>query len=65
MKASLGKAVLVVLPGSLLGGFTAAVLGMRLPRSDSLALPFGGVGALDVFQNGSRVATWNVDALRE
>lgn len=65
MKASLGKSLVVVLPGSLLSGFTAAMLGMRLTRSVCLSLPMGGVGALDVFQNGSRVATWNLDALRE
>lgn len=60
-----GKAVVAVLPGALLSGFTAAMLGMRLSRSLSLNLPFGGVGALDVFQNGVRVSCWNVDALRE
>jgi hypothetical protein len=48
----------------LLSGFAAAMLGMRLARSVTLGLPAGGVGALDVFQNGSRVATWNLDALR-
>ncbi|MFY9342998.1 MAG: histidine phosphatase family protein [Planctomycetota bacterium] len=60
-----GKTVVAVLPGSLLSGFAAAMLGMRLARSVCLGLPAGGVGALDVFQNGSRVATWNLDALRE
>ncbi len=65
MKPSLGKSLVVVLPGTLLGGFAAAMLGMRLSRSVTLSLPMGGIGALDVFQNGSRVATWNVDALRE
>jgi broad specificity phosphatase PhoE len=65
MKSSLGKSLAVVLPGTLLGGFTAAMLGMRLSRSVSLSLPMGGIGALDVFQNGSRVATWNLDALRQ
>ena len=58
-----GKHVLAVLPGSLLSGFTAAMLGMRLSRCLSLNLPFGGVGALDVFQNGVRVASWNADAV--
>jgi len=65
MPKLLGKAVVVVLPGSLLSGFAAAMLGMRLARSVTLSLPFGGMGALDVFQNGSRVATWNLDALRD
>jgi broad specificity phosphatase PhoE len=65
MKPSLGKSLVVVLPGTLLGGFAAAMLGMRLSRSVTLSLPMGGIGALDVFQNGSRVSTWNVDALRE
>ncbi len=65
MKASLGKSIALVMPGTLLSGFAAAMLGMRLTRSVTLSLPYGGVGALDVFQNGSRVATWNVDALRE
>jgi hypothetical protein len=37
---------------------------MRLSRCLSLNLPFGGVGVLDVFQNGVRIAGWNVDALR-
>ena len=65
MPTVLGKSLVVVLPGTLLSGFAAAMLGMRLTRSVTLSLPMGGMGALDVFQNGSRVATWNVDALRE
>ena len=65
MKAALGKTLVVVLPGTLLGGFAAAMLGMRLSRSVTLGLPMGGIGALDVFQNGTRVACWNPDALRE
>ncbi|MBL8733653.1 MAG: histidine phosphatase family protein [Planctomycetes bacterium] len=60
-----GKSFVVVLPGSLLSGFTAAMLGMRLSRCMSLNLPHGGLGALDVFDNGVRMATWNVDALHE
>ncbi|HEB54141.1 MAG TPA: histidine phosphatase family protein [bacterium] len=59
-----GKSLAVVCPGTLLTGFVAAMLGMRLSRSLSLNLPFGGVGVLDVFQNGVRVACWNPDALR-
>jgi broad specificity phosphatase PhoE len=65
MKPALGKSLVVVLPGTLLSGFAAAMLGMRLSRSVTMSLPYGGLGALDVFQNGSRVSTWNVDALRE
>jgi broad specificity phosphatase PhoE len=60
-----GKALVLVLPGALLGGFAAAMLGMRLARGVSLGLPPGGLGALDVFQNGVRIAAWNVDALRD
>ena len=58
-----GKEVLVVGPGSLLTGFAAAMLGMRLSRCLSLNLPYAGIGALDAFQNGGRIATWNGDAL--
>lgn len=65
MPVSLGKALAVVLPGSLLSGFAAAMLGMRLARCVSLNLPHGGLGVLDVFQNGSRVACWNPDAVGE
>jgi broad specificity phosphatase PhoE len=64
MSQTAGKTVVVVLSGSLLTGFAAALLGMRLSRCLSLNLPFGGVGVLDVFQNGVRIAGWNVDALR-
>ena len=60
-----GKALVVVLPGSLLSGFAAAMLGMRLSRCLSLNVPHGGFGVLDVFQNGVRIGTWNPDALRE
>ena len=49
---------------ALLTGFTAAMLGMRLSRCVSLNLPHGGLGVLDVFQNGVRIASWNPDALR-
>jgi len=58
-----GKEVVVVGPGSLLTGFAAAMLGMRLSRCLSLNLPYAGIGALDAFQNGVRIATWNADAL--
>lgn len=58
-----GKELAVVLPGSLLSGFAAAMLGMRLSRCLSLYLPHGGTGVLDVFQNGVRIASWNPDAV--
>ncbi|MGC6486770.1 MAG: histidine phosphatase family protein [Planctomycetota bacterium] len=58
-----GKEVVVVGPGSLLTGFAAAMLGMRLSRCLSLNLPYAGIGALDAFQNGVRISTWNADAL--
>lgn len=61
--AVLGKNVAVVLPGSLLTGFAAAMLGMRLSRCVSLQVPHGGLGLLDVFQNGVRIAAWNPGAL--
>jgi len=60
-----GKSLAVVLPGSLLSGFAAAMLGMRLSRCLSLNLPYGGLGVLDVFQNGVRIGCWHPDALRE
>lgn len=60
-----GQEVVVVGPGSLLTGFAAAMLGMRLSRCLSLNLPYGGVAALDAFQNGVRIATWNADALAD
>lgn len=58
-----GKTIAVVAAGSILSGFTAAMLGMRLSRCISLHLPHGGCGVLDVFGNGVRVSAWNVDAL--
>lgn len=60
---SLAKSLVVVLPGSVLTGFAAAMLGMRLSRCVSLNLPHGGLGVLDAFQNGVRIATWNPGAL--
>jgi broad specificity phosphatase PhoE len=65
MPKVLGKQIVVVLPGSVLSGFAAAMLGMRLSRCLSLNLPHGGIGVLDVFQNGCRIGAWNVDALRD
>ncbi|MFK7742775.1 MAG: histidine phosphatase family protein [Planctomycetota bacterium] len=58
-----GKQLVVVLPGALLSGFAAAMLGMRLSRSLSLNTPFGSMSMFDVFENGVRVSGWNVDAL--
>lgn len=55
------KNVVVVGSGTILTGFTAAMLGMRLSRCLSLNLPYGGVGILDAFQNGVRIASWNAD----
>ncbi|HZN37571.1 MAG TPA: histidine phosphatase family protein [Planctomycetota bacterium] len=63
MPKVLGKSLVVVVPGVLLSGFAAAMLGMRLARSISLNLPLGGLGVLDVFQNGARVMAWNPDAM--
>lgn len=60
-----GRSLAVVLPGSLLSGFAAAMLGMRLSRCLSLNLPHGGLGVLDVFDNGVRVASWHPDGLRD
>jgi len=59
----LGKSLAVVLPGTLLSGFAAAMLGMRLSRCVSLNLPHGGLGVLDVFGNGVKVACWNPAAV--
>ena len=63
MPLVLGKSLAIVLPGSLLSGFAAAMLGMRLSRCVCLNLPHGGLGILDVYQNGVRVSCWNPDAL--
>ncbi len=65
MPSVAGKSLAVVLPGSLLSGFTAAMLGMRLSRGLSLNLPHGGCGVLDVFHNGVRIVSWSPDAVRE
>lgn len=58
-----GKSLCVVLPGSMLSGFAAAMLGMRLSRCVSLNLPHGGVGVLDAYDNGVRIVSWNPGAL--
>lgn len=63
MPHALGKSLVVVLSGSLLSGFAAAMLGMRLSRCVSLNLPHGGLGILDVFHNGVRIGCWNPDAI--
>jgi len=62
---SLGKSIAAVLPGSLVAGFAAAMLGMRLSRSISLALPHGGMGVLDIYANGAKLSAWNVGAWEE
>lgn len=65
MPTSIGKSLAVVVSGSLLSGFAAAMLGMRLSRCVSLNVAHGGLGVLDVFHNGSRIACWSPDALRD
>jgi probable phosphoglycerate mutase len=62
---ALGQTVAVVLAGNLISGFVTAMLGMRLSRAVSLSLPHGGLGILDVFANGARLAAWHPDALRQ
>ncbi|MGK0155246.1 MAG: broad specificity phosphatase PhoE [Neolewinella sp.] len=56
-----GKTIVVVGAGTILTGFAAAMLGMRLSRCLSLNLPYGGIGILDAFENGVRVSSWNAD----
>jgi len=58
-----GKTLAVVTAGSVIAGFAAAMLGMRLSRCLSLSLPHGGVGVIDVFGNGVRLTAWNIDTL--
>lgn len=60
-----GRTLAVVTSGAMLTGFAAAMLGMRLSRCVSLNLPHGGIGILELFANGARIATWNPDALVE
>jgi broad specificity phosphatase PhoE len=60
-----GRTLAVVTSGGMLTGFAAAMLGMRPSRCVSLNLPHGGIGILELFQNGARIATWNPDALIE
>lgn len=57
----LGKQFVVVTSGAMIGGFAAAMLGMRLSRSISMGLPYGAIGVLDCFANGARVTSWNPD----
>lgn len=63
LPATRGQTLMVVASGAMISGFATALLGMRLSRSVSLNLPYGGVGVLDCFGNGARVATWNPTAL--
>jgi alpha-ribazole phosphatase len=60
---SLHKHLAVVVSGAMLTGFAAAMLGMRLSRAVALQVPHGGLGVLDVFDNGARIACWNAGAL--
>ena len=60
---SLRKHVAVVTTGSMIGGFAAAMLGMRLSRAVALQLPHGALGVLDMFENGARISCWNAGAL--
>lgn len=60
---ALGKSLVVVTSGGMITGFAAAMLGMRLSRSVSLNLPPGGMGILDCFGNGARIACWNPTAV--
>jgi broad specificity phosphatase PhoE len=55
-----GKTFAIVTSGALIGGFTAAMLGMRLSRSLSLNLPHGGIAVVEVFGNGVRLQAWNL-----
>ena len=50
---------MVVTSGTMLTGFAAAMLGMRLSRAVSLNLPHAGLGVLDIFENGVRIGSWN------
>lgn len=59
----LGAQVLLVLPGALVSGFCVAMLGLRMSRAVGFQLGHGGIGALDLFDNGGRLACWNVTAL--
>ncbi|MCA8943192.1 MAG: histidine phosphatase family protein [Planctomycetes bacterium] len=62
--AAVGKTIAVVSSGAMVTGFATAMLGMRLSRAVCLNLPHGGLGVLDVFANGARVACWNPGAIR-
>lgn len=61
--AWLGRTVAVVLPGSVLSGAVAALLGLRLSRCVSMSLPHGGVGVVDAYDNGVRIQSWNPGAV--
>ncbi|MDA0372536.1 MAG: histidine phosphatase family protein [Planctomycetota bacterium] len=54
-----GRTLVVVTSGTMLTGFAAAMLGMRLSRAVSLNLPHAGLGVLDIFENGVRIGSWN------
>lgn len=61
----LGKTAVLVTSGAMLTGFSAAMLGMRLSRAVCLNLPYGGLGVLDIYDNGARVSSWNPTALAD
>jgi broad specificity phosphatase PhoE len=58
-----GKSVAIVMPGSVLSGFVAALLGFRLSRSASVSLPHGGLGIVDAYDNAVRLQCWNPGAV--
>jgi broad specificity phosphatase PhoE len=60
---AVGKSYAVVMPGSMIAGFVAALLGLRLSRSLSLNLPHGGLGIVDAYDNGVRLQSWNPGAV--
>ena len=61
----LGKTVAVVAAGSVVAGFVAAMLGMRLSRTPSLTLPHGALGIIDVYANGVKLIAWHPQALSD
>ncbi len=63
--AALQETLVVVTSGAMISGFATAMLGMRLSRCASLNLPYAGIGVLDCFANGVRLASWNPTALAD
>ncbi len=62
---SAGRTLAVITSGAMIAGFAAAMLGMRLTRCLSLRLPPGGLGILDVYGNGVRIAAWHPDVFHD